>query len=146
MIETKKILIVEDSEDSRELLALYIRHLGFAVWQASDGIEALKLAVAVQPDLIIMDISMPHMDGLQAMARLKGDPATRNIPVVIATAHTQQALIDSALKAGALGLLIKPLEFRKLGETLGRYLASESQNPVIECDAEVQKRLDQTTA
>ena len=126
----KKILIVEDSADSRELLVLCVRRLGFDVWAARDGIEALMLAAAVHPDLIIMDISMPRMNGLQAMVRFKNDPATRNIPVVITTAHVQRSLIDRAVEVGALDVLIKPLDFTNLGKTLGQYLNSEIQTEV----------------
>ena len=142
MADAKKILIVEDFDDSRQLMAHYLRRWGYAVSEAADGLEALNQTAAVHPDLILMDISMPRMDGLEATARLKADPATRHIPVVIVTAHCQQSRIDSALDAGARDVFIKPLDFAKLGETLGRYLSSECQkNLPMGCDV----KNDETT-
>jgi len=122
-----KILVVEDFADSRELLSLLLKRSGYEVFEACDGEEALKKAADIHPDLIVMDISMPRMDGLETTTHLKSNAQTKNIPVVIMTAHTQRSLISDALEAGAVDVLIKPLSFLALGETFGKYI--QSQNP-----------------
>ena len=125
MTDKKKILIVEDFDESRKLLALCIRHLGYDVSEAIDGTEALKQAATLHPDLIIMDLSMPRMDGLEATARLKADPGTRDIPIVFSTAHSRKSQIDRALESGAIEVLVKPIDFLALGEMLGRHLRAK---------------------
>ena len=127
MAEKKKILVVEDFDDARQLLALFIRRFGYEAFEAVDGIEALEQAAAVHPDLILMDLSMPRMAGLAATTHLKGDPATRDIPVIVLTAHAASAQHDKALEAGALEVLLKPINFMALGETLNRYLHREEK-------------------
>src|SRR4029077_3291900 len=106
----KKILVVEDVADTRKLFALSLRHYGFEVFEAIDGIEGLERTATVHPDLIIMDIRMPRMDGLEAMTRLKADPAPQNIPILFATANTDQIEIQTLREAGACDVLIKPIE------------------------------------
>lgn len=130
MAEKKKILVVEDFPDARELVALCIRRLGYEAFEAADGIEGLQQATAVHPDLILMDLSMPRMDGLEATAHLKQDPATRDIPVIVLTAHAADAHRDKALEAGALEVLIKPINFMALGEIFNRYLRQEKKTTV----------------
>lgn len=115
--------MVEDHDQSRYLLVLYLRRLGYKVSEANDGIQALERAAAIHPDLILMDLSMPRLGGQETTARLKADPATRDIPVIIATAYTHSAQVSSALEAGALEVLPKPIDFVALGKTLGRLLA-----------------------
>ena len=127
MAEKKKILVVEDFDDARQLLALFIRRFGYEAFEAVDGIEALEQAAAVHPDLILMDLNMPRMAGLEATAHLKRDPATRDIPVIVVTAHAHPAQRDSALEAGASEVLIKPINLMALGETLSRYLRREEK-------------------
>ena len=123
---SKKILVVEDFAESQALLVLCLEHAGYAVLTADDGIEALEKAFLVRPDLILMDISMPRLDGIQATARLKDDPKTREIPVVITTAHTQKSLIERAIQSGALDVLIKPLNFIALAKLLDVYLSTQN--------------------
>ena len=130
MAEKKKILVVEDFDDARQLMALCIRRLGYEVFEAVDGIEALQLAAAVHPDLILMDLSMPRMDGLEATAHLKQDPATRDIPVIVLTAYAAPAQHDKALEAGALEVLLKPINLMALGEIFNRYFRQEEKTTV----------------
>lgn len=118
----RKILVVEDFDDSRRLLEIYLKSLGFDVFEASNGREALENAILFHPDLIIMDITMPHMDGHEATALLKENPSTRQIPIVVMTAHTGAMQIRAAREAGACEVLIKPVEFGVLREMLDRYL------------------------
>ena len=86
----KKVLLAEDYEDARVLMALNLRHWGYEVFEATDGKDALERTAVCWPDLIIMDISMPRLDGLEAALSLKSDPKTRDIPIIMATAHTRQ--------------------------------------------------------
>jgi two-component system, cell cycle response regulator DivK len=79
------VLVVEDYEDARALYMVCLARAGFRVAEARDGMEALSLAESLVPDAIIMDISMPNLDGAEAMRRLKENPATRHIPVVVVT-------------------------------------------------------------
>jgi CheY-like chemotaxis protein len=117
-----KILVVEDFNDSRKLFVLYLSSLGFDVFEASNGREALDRAVSIAPDLIIMDITMPHMDGHEATLILKSNPDTQHIPILVATAHTGNAHQDGIRAAGASEVLLKPVDFGVLREMLGRYL------------------------
>ena len=127
MTNQKKILIVEDFNDSRKLFVLYLRSLGFEVFEASNGREALERAVIVEPDLMIMDITMPHMDGHEATALLKQNPATRHIPILVATAHTSNVHEGRIRAAGASEVLIKPVNFGALREMLCRYLCEDAE-------------------
>src|SRR5258705_14022749 len=120
MANKQKILIVEDNADGRELFALYIRRLGYEVFEATNGLEALDQAHAVHPDLILMDLALPKMPGCEATARLKADPSTRDIPVIVNTAFHKGAFVDSA---GAAEILHKPVSLKALEEVVGRYLS-----------------------
>ena len=123
MLNNQKILIVEDNADCRELIVFYIRRLGYDVFEATTGLEALEQAHAVHPDLILMDLSLPKMPGNEATAYLKADPSTRDIPVIINTAFEKGAFVESAIAAGAAEVLYKPVSFRALEEVVRRYLS-----------------------
>src|SRR5262245_2573450 len=83
------ILVVDDFQDNREMFAEYLSYSGFRVEEAADGVEALEKAFANVPDLVLMDLSLPEMDGWEATRRLKSDPRTRQVPVVALTGHAQ---------------------------------------------------------
>ncbi len=102
------MLVVDDYEDARELYAESLRVLGFRVAVARDGAEAIDLARALTPDVVLMDLSLPGVDGWEATRRLKADPLTRHIPVVALTGHALAQAADSARAAGCDRLLIKP--------------------------------------
>jgi CheY-like chemotaxis protein len=123
MAHKQKILIVEDNADGRELLALYIRRLGYEVFEAATGLEALDQAHAVHPDLILMDLALPKMPGYEATARLKADPSTRDIPVIVNTAFHKGPFVESAIAAGAAEILHKPVSLKALEEVVRRYLS-----------------------
>jgi two-component system, cell cycle response regulator DivK len=128
MATRQKILIVEDFPDARELLALFIRRLGYEVVEAATGLAALDQACATQPDLILMDLGLPGMTGDEVTVRLKANPSTRSIPIVINTAFQDGALTARALAAGAAEILYKPTPFNVVIETLRRHLATEPAN------------------
>jgi len=123
MAHKQKILIVEDNADGRELFALYIRRLGYEVFEAATGLEALDQAHAVHPDLILMDLALPKMPGYEATARLKADLSTRDIPVIVNTAFHGGPFVESAIAAGAAEILHKPVSLKALEEVVRRYLS-----------------------
>jgi CheY-like chemotaxis protein len=122
----KKILLVEDNDEIRELLALFIKHLGYKVFAAARGLEAIHRASVVHPDLIMMDIRMPGMHGDDATACLKANPSTRDIPVLVVTAYGAGIDTRRAVAAGAAEILHKPLDLTTLPNVLHRYLSSRT--------------------
>jgi CheY-like chemotaxis protein len=121
----KKILIVEDNNDSRDLLAKFISLFGYDAIEADSGREAISKAFEMHPDLILMDICLPDIIGDKIIARLKANPATRDIPVIITTALLERTARNHALHAGAAELLEKPFGMPTLREVLDRYLTSD---------------------
>ena len=102
------VLIVDDSRDARELYGLYLSHQGFSVKLASNGVEAVNAAIALRPDVIVMDLSMPYLDGIAATQRLKAHPWTKNIPVILLTGYPYKAIHQGALEGGVDVFLTKP--------------------------------------
>jgi len=102
------ILVVDDTSDTRELYCLYLTSRGFKVPTASDGFSAIDAACRHRPDAIVMDLSMPGVDGIEATRRLKADPRTAHIPVLMLTAYPLNAVQGGALEAGADDFLTKP--------------------------------------
>jgi CheY-like chemotaxis protein len=124
MARTQKILIVEDNSDCRELLALVLRRSGYEIAEAATGLAAIEQAAATHPDLILMDLGLPGITGDEATARLKADPATKDIPVIVNTAFHKGTLVDRAIAVGAAEILHKPISFEALREVVRRYLSS----------------------
>lgn len=102
------VLLAEDFEDARELYRDYLEFSGFAVHTATNGREAIDQAIAIQPDLILMDASMPVLDGWQATRELKSNPATQHIPVLALTAHAFDDARQQAEAVGCDGFVTKP--------------------------------------
>ena len=102
------ILVVDDYDDAREMYAEYLVFCGFRVAEARNGNEALDQAFAVQPDLILMDLSLPGMDGWEATRQLKADERTKHIPVVALTGHALAGASEGAKKAGCDSFVTKP--------------------------------------
>lgn len=105
----KLILLVEDMVDARELYADYLAYAGFSVVTAINGHEAIGLARMLRPDLILMDIRLPGMDGLEATADIKADPDLAHIPVVAITADPSEDIGARARRAGCAGIITKPV-------------------------------------
>ena len=110
----KKILVVEDHADMRELLAWQIELMGFVPITAKLAKEGIEKAVAERPDLILMDIMMPGMDGREAIRQLRARPETEDIPILAATALFRTTDLKSCLEAGCNGYIVKPFTFREL--------------------------------
>lgn len=109
----KKILVVEDNLDMRELVHLYLTREGFTVFTASDGREGLYLATAERPDLIITDINMPHINGLELVRQLRSQPEFKDLPILVFTAFGFVER-DNAISAGATRAIDKPMDFESL--------------------------------
>ncbi|MCH8897324.1 MAG: response regulator [Chloroflexi bacterium] len=105
-----KILVVEDNPDIRELLIDSLCDIGYAVMEAGDGGAGLQSALEGLPDIILLDMMMPVLDGLEVLDRLKSNPLTRFIPVIMVSARGQEQDISTALNSGALTYLVKPWE------------------------------------
>ena len=124
----RTILIVEDNVDCRELQACVIRRLGYVVIEVDNGLSAIDEALTSHPDLILMDLSMPKMDGDEATVQLKAQPPTRDIPVIICTASGPGAKANRALDAGAAEILYKPFTFSDLENLLRKYVPIQQMN------------------
>lgn len=121
------VLIVEDNEDNRLIYTTYLEHAGYRVIEAGDGAVGLELARTHLPDLILMDVSLPVMDGLEATRQLRQDPATRHLLIIVITAHAMASDRQAAVDAGADGYLAKPIEPRGVLEEVRRRLGGSSE-------------------
>ena len=119
-----KILLVEDNEMNRDMLSRRLQRKGYSVVTARDGEEGHALAVSEAPDLIVMDISLPVMDGWQVTRLLKGNEATRHIPVIALTAHAMVTDREKAFEAGCDDYDTKPVEFGRLSEKIEALLVA----------------------
>jgi len=102
------VLVVDDYQDAREMYAEFLSFSGFRVAEASTGVEAVEKAIQLLPDLILMDLSLPGMDGWQATRQLKTDERTRGIPVVALTGHALAGASEGARRAGCDSFVTKP--------------------------------------
>lgn len=109
-----KILLVEDNEDNRDMLSRRLERKGFVVTLAIDGLDGINKVKENMPDLILMDMSLPVMDGWQATKTLKSEPETKNIPVIALTAHAMSSDRDKAMEAGCDDYDTKPVDFKRL--------------------------------
>jgi two-component system, cell cycle response regulator DivK len=125
----KKILIVEDHADMRELLTWQIELMGFMPIPAKHGKEGVEKAVAEQPNLILLDIMMPGMDGWEAARTLRANPETKDIPILAATALFRDSDLKSCLDAGCNGYSVKPFTFQELQGKVREFIASGNSAP-----------------
>jgi two-component system, cell cycle response regulator DivK len=102
------VLIVDDNQDLRELYAAYFEAAGFRVATATDGVTGFAEAVTGHPDVIVTDLSMPHVDGWEMTRRLKSDPRTRHVPIIACTGRVLGSSAERALEAGCDAYVIKP--------------------------------------
>lgn len=128
------VLIVDDLRANRELLEGFVRLMGYEVRHAADGVEALDAIGAEEPDLVLLDVDMPRLDGFTVCARLKADPQRRLIPVVILTAHMDRDTRIRGIEAGADDFLTKPFDAQEL----------QLRSRVLLRDRALNKRLDAT--
>jgi CheY-like chemotaxis protein len=117
-----RILLVEDQEMNRDMLSRRLKKRGYEVEIAVDGAEGIEKARSVGPDLILMDMSLPVIDGWEATRTLKSDDATRAIPVIALTAHAMSTDREKAMAAGCDGYETKPVELPRLLEAIEKML------------------------
>lgn len=120
-----KILLVEDNEMNRDMLSRRLSRRGFEVLIADNGKVGVELAVSEKPDLILMDMSLPVLDGWEATRRIKADPATSAIPIVALTAHAMASDRDMALDAGCDDYDSKPVDLSRLVQKIEHLLAAD---------------------
>ena len=121
-----RILVAEDEPYILKMLDFRLRNLGHEIMGAADGGEALEIASKEKPDLVLLDVMMPVMDGFQTLRRLKSQEETKDIPVIMLTAKGQEKDIVSGLEAGAADYVTKPFSFAELIARVNRALASHS--------------------
>ncbi len=138
----RKILIVDDFEDNRAMYAEYLRYSGFDVVEASNGAEAIALAIATKPDAVIMDLSLPVLDGWEATRRLKADARTCHIPVVALTGHALEGHSQGAREAGCDCFLAKPCLPETLLSAVKELLARDPESPRGSARTKATRRAD----
>ena len=109
-----KILIVEDNEMNRDMLSRRLERKGFEVVMAEDGQKGVDMSKSESPNLILMDLSLPVMDGWEATSTIKADNNTKDIPIIVLTAHAMAGDREKALEAGADEYDTKPIDFKRL--------------------------------
>lgn len=122
-LSSKKLLLVEDSEDNRFMLRRLLEISGYQVVEAINGLEAVNIAEQEHPQLILMDLSLPIIDGLSATKRIREIPPLMNTPIIAVSAHDTADFHTQALKAGCDGYITKPIDFNQLEELISRLLA-----------------------
>jgi CheY-like chemotaxis protein len=122
----KRVLLVEDNEDNLVVYRTILEHVGYVVIEARDGEEGVSRARSERPDIILMDISIPKMDGWEATQRLKADGDTSAIPIIALTAHALEEDRLKALRAGCDGYLAKPVEPRRVVQEVEKFIGPAS--------------------
>ena len=120
---SKKVLVVEDTEDNRQILRDLLGMAGYEMVEAHDGAEGVAKATEHKPDLILMDIQMPVMDGYEATRRIKADPTLKDIPIIAVTSYALAGDEAKTREAGCDGYVAKPFSPRKLLATVHEFLA-----------------------
>lgn len=122
----RTILIVDDSETVRNQVGRALKEAGFGVVQASDGVEGLREAQEGDFALILLDVSMPRMGGMELLERLRQEDKTRDVPVLVLTTEMQELMIQRAKRAGAAGWIIKPVKMQLLVEAIKKVARPEA--------------------
>jgi CheY-like chemotaxis protein len=119
-----RILLVEDNEMNRDMLSRRLSRRGFEVLVAENGQAGVELTISERPDLILMDMSLPVMDGWEATRRIKADPATTGIPIIALSAHAMASDREAALQAGCDDYDSKPVDLSRLVQKIEQLLAA----------------------
>lgn len=122
-----RVLVVEDNDDCRTLMAMLLSHLGYSVIEATNGLEGIEKAISMRPDLILMDLRMPKMGGLEATRQLKENLTTRDIPIVICTALGPEAFGYANLTDYPFEILQKPTRLEKIRDVVRKYVPQPDQ-------------------
>ena len=119
---TKRILVVEDQEDNRRIIRDLLMSAGYELIEALDGAEGVRLAGTERPDLILMDIQLPVLDGHEATRQIKQNPELRHIPIIVVTSYALSGDDQKAMAAGSDGYVAKPFSPRQLLATIRKFL------------------------
>ncbi len=120
-----RVLVVDDDPSLLRIAALALERLGgFEVVEAGSGVEAIERASHTRPDLILLDVMMPELDGPGTLARLRADPVTAGIPIVFLTAKAQPGEVDALVRLGALGVIAKPFDPLALSSEVRQFLVA----------------------
>jgi len=122
-MDDSRILVVEDNQDNMSLIVDVLQSLNYIVLQASDGEQGFAMAQTEKPDLILMDLSLPRVDGWTATKRIKDTPELQHIPIIALTAHAMIGDRERALAAGCDDYVSKPINLRELANKLSKYLS-----------------------
>jgi len=122
---SRKILVVDDNQDGRELVVKILKNRGYQMIEAVDGEEALEKAIAECPDLILMDISIPKIDGYEVTRRLKSQVKFKDTPIIALTAHAMKGDKEKAMEAGCDGYISKPIDIHELPDQIKSYLKNK---------------------
>lgn len=121
------VLVVEDHDDTRFMLSIILEHDGYDMLEAADGVEGVETAIQQHPDLVLIDGSLPRLDGLSATRRMREQESLRDVPIVALSAHVGPEFEAAAQAAGCDASITKPLDFAELRRTLHRLLSTYSQ-------------------
>jgi CheY-like chemotaxis protein len=122
----KKILVVEDDPLIMDLIVILLEHEGYEVMQSFSAEESISLAVSCQPDLVLMDVALPGLDGLEATRILKAQEGTRRIPIIALSAQAMKEDAEKASRAGCDGFIVKPIFARTFVQEISRFLEKHS--------------------
>lgn len=129
MQKPRTVLIVEDMDDNRAIYVALLVHYGYRVLEAIDGVAGVAMARAELPDVILMDIALPKLDGWEATAEIKADPNLRHIPIIVITAHTRPEDRERAFEVGCSAFLIKPVEPRRVLDEVQKFIGPATDGP-----------------
>lgn len=124
----RKVLLVEDTEDNRQMMRQLLELSGFEVVEAVNGREAVEMALRIQPEIILMDLSLPFIDGLAATRQIRKLPNLESVPIVAVSAHDTADFHNDALEAGCNAYITKPIDYPELEEIVNSLLTSKSHS------------------
>ena len=124
----RKLLIVEDNQDNRELAIKVLKNKGYEIIEAADGEEAMEKAISEKPDLILLDISLPKLDGYEVAKRLKSMEEFQEIPIVAFTAHAMKGDREKVISEGFEGYISKPINVREFPDQIKAYLRGKRES------------------
>lgn len=119
------VLVVDDEQMTRDLLSLMLKPVGYEIFEAEDGLDALQKLVDHVPDIILLDVMMPNMDGITTCREIRRNPNTAHIPVIMLSARTYGTAVDEGLAAGANQYLTKPIARKKLIEAIDQLINNQ---------------------
>ncbi|HKR59877.1 MAG TPA: response regulator [Pyrinomonadaceae bacterium] len=117
-ISNLTVLVVEDNDDARYLMRLELERLGYLVNEADNGVKAVEIALREHPDIILMDLTLPEMDGLEATSRIRADEEMRDVPIIAVTAHSESDWREEAKASGFNAYVTKPIDGGWLSELI----------------------------